>query len=78
MFTWLIAPPPKDKLERKWSIAFLVTAEKETGKGVLDAFHLTNGRIHVFIRKDWRIGPKISSSMIGSSHVTGYKIVGSR
>src|SRR5271170_3942786 len=31
----------------------LVTAEKETGKGFWTLLHLTNGRIHVFIRKDW-------------------------
>src|SRR5271163_165279 len=31
----------------------LVTAEKETGKGFWMLFHLANGRIHVFIGKDW-------------------------
>src|SRR5258707_1618232 len=36
----------------------LVTAEKETGKGFWMLLHLTNGRIHVFIRKDWENRPE--------------------
>src|SRR5260370_17688119 len=36
----------------------LVTAEKETGKGFWMLLHLTNGRIHVFIRKDWENWPE--------------------
>src|SRR5260370_14582480 len=36
----------------------LVTAEKETGKGFWMLLHLTNGRIHVFIRKDWEHRPE--------------------
>src|SRR5271170_234814 len=31
----------------------LVTAKKETGKRLRMLLHLTNARIHVFIRKDW-------------------------
>jgi len=45
----------------------LVTAEKETGKGFWMLLHLTNGRIHYFIRKDWENRPKDFVSMIGSS-----------
>src|SRR5260221_4601390 len=36
----------------------LVTAEKETGKGFWMLLHLTNGRIHVFIGKDWENRPE--------------------
>src|SRR5271168_3581071 len=36
----------------------LVTAEKETGKGFWVLLDLTNGRIHVFIRKDWENRPE--------------------
>src|SRR5438445_13577321 len=36
----------------------LVTAEKETGKGPRVLLHLTNGRIHVFIRKDCENRPE--------------------
>src|SRR5580692_3223625 len=36
----------------------LVTAEKETGKGFWMLLHLTNGRIHVFIREDWENRPE--------------------
>src|SRR5580693_10431364 len=32
---------------------FLITTEKETGKGLRMLLHLTNRRIHVFIRKNW-------------------------
>src|SRR5437879_9158568 len=31
----------------------LVTAEKETGKGLRMLLHLTNGGIHTLIGKDW-------------------------
>src|ERR1700681_153459 len=37
---------------------FLVTAEKETGKGLRVLLHLKNGRIHVFISKDWEDRPE--------------------
>src|SRR5277367_5530361 len=33
MFTWLIAPPPKDKLERKWSIAFWSRLKRKPERG---------------------------------------------
>src|SRR5271163_2747632 len=36
----------------------LVTAEKETGKGLWMLLHLTNGRIHVFIGEDWENRPE--------------------
>src|SRR6266853_5721629 len=37
---------------------FLVTAEKETGKRLRMLLHLTNGRIHVFISKNWEDRPE--------------------
>src|SRR5271156_5519572 len=36
----------------------LVTAKKETGKGFGMLLHLTNGRLHVFISKDWEDRPE--------------------
>ena len=36
----------------------LVTAEKEAGKRLRMLLHLTNGRIHVFIGKDWENRPE--------------------
>src|SRR6202451_2515597 len=36
----------------------LVTAEKETGKGLWMLLHLTNGRIHVFVGEDWENRPE--------------------
>src|SRR6202521_3247455 len=37
---------------------FLVTAKKKTGKRLRMLLHLTNGRLHVFIRKDWENRPE--------------------
>src|SRR5271154_1330048 len=36
----------------------LVTAKKETGKRLRMLLHLTNGRLHVFISKDWEDRPE--------------------
>ena len=51
--------------------SLLVTAEKEARKRFGALLHLKNGRIDVLYVRIGRSGPKISSSMIGSSHVTG-------